>query len=114
MTHQSKVFDIIYLPAVIHVTFVAEDHFLNVLCRVLFNIPDPVLDVVKRLFAGDVVDEHDSHGASVVRRCNRPETLLAGGVPYLELDFLPVEVYRSNLKVNAWKKEVCLGTQGVS
>ena len=91
----------IYLSAVIHVTFVAKDHFFNVLCRVFFNIPDPVLDVVKRLFVGDVVDEHDSHGPSVVRRRNRPETLLAGGVPYLKLDFLPVKVYRSNLKVNA-------------
>lgn len=32
----------------------------------LFNVPDPVLDVVEAFVVGDVVDQHDAHGPSVI------------------------------------------------
>ena len=40
-------------------------------------------------------------GATVVRGGDGPEALLAGSVPNLELDGLPLQVNGANLKVNA-------------
>ena len=49
----------------------------------------------------DVVDEHDALRAAEVGPRDRPELLLARGVPDLELDALPVQIDRLNLKVDA-------------
>jgi hypothetical protein len=43
---------------------------------VLFDVPDPVLDVFERLLVRDVVHQHDAHRAAVVRRRDRAESLL--------------------------------------
>ncbi len=32
----------------------------------LLDIPDPRLDVLKRLFVGDVIDQENAHGTTVV------------------------------------------------
>ena len=66
----------------------------------LFNVPDPVLDVVETLFVGDVIHQHDAHGAPVVGRGDRPEPLLARRVPDLELDLFTVKLYCANLEVD--------------
>ena len=66
----------------------------------LFNIPDPVLDVVKALLVGDVVHEHDAHRAPVVGRGDRAEPLLSGRVPDLKLDLLSIKLYSSDLEVD--------------
>ena len=89
-----------YLPAVVHVALVAQDHLLHVRGGVLLDVPDPVLDVVEALLVGDVVDEHDAHGAAVVGRRDRAEALLARGVPDLQLDLLAVQLDRADLEVD--------------
>lgn len=35
---------------------------------------------------GDVIDQEDAHRSSIVRRRDRPKSLLTCGVPYLQLD----------------------------
>lgn len=60
-----------------HVAFVAQDHFLDVLVGVLVDVPQPFDDVLEALFVRYVVDEHDAHGAAIVRRGDCVETLLA-------------------------------------
>ena len=72
-----------YLSPVIHVAFIAQDHLLHVGRGMLFDVPDPVLDVVEGLFVGDVVDQHDAHGAPVIRCRNRSKSLLTRRVPDL-------------------------------
>ena len=69
----------------------------------LFNVPDPVLDVVEALLVGDVVDQHDAHGAAVVGGGDGAEPLLASCVPDLQLDLLPIQLYCANLEVNSCK-----------
>ena len=97
---------LVYLPPVVHIALIPQDHLLHISTRVLLNVPDPVLDVVEALLVCDVVDEHDSHGPPVVGRRDGPEALLAGRVPDLELDFLSVEFDGADFEIDAWKWEI--------
>lgn len=54
----------------------------------------------KGVLVDDGVDQEDAHGASVVGGGDGLEALLAGGVPDLELDQLPVELDRADLEVD--------------
>ena len=71
------------LSSVVHIAFVAEDHLLHVGAGVLLDIPDPVLDVVETLLVGNIVDQHDAHGPTVIGRGDGAEPLLTSRVPYL-------------------------------
>ena len=53
------------------------------LIRMFLDIPKPLGNVVKRFGVGDVVDQHDAHRASVVRRRDGVKSLLSGSVPNL-------------------------------
>lgn len=50
----------------------------------LIYIPQPLGYIVKCLGVCDIVDQHDAHGPSVVRRSNGVESLLACSVPVLQ------------------------------
>jgi len=67
----------------------------------LFNVADPVANVVEAALVRDIVHQQNSHGSSIISRCNRAETFLSSCVPDLELDTLRVEVNGANFKVNA-------------
>lgn len=88
------------LSSVVHVALVPEDHLLHISTGVLLDVPDPVLDVVETLLVGDVIHQHDAHGAPVVGRGDRPEPLLARRVPDLQLDLFTVKLYCANLEVD--------------
>ena len=92
-----------HLSPVVHVTLIPKNHLLHICTSVLFNVPDPVLDVVEALLVGDVVDQHDAHGAAVVGGGDGAEPLLASCVPDLQLDLLPIQLYCANLEVNSCK-----------
>lgn len=47
----------------------------------LVNIAQPFTDVLKALGVGDVIDQHDAHGSSVVGGGDGVEPLLARRVP---------------------------------
>ena len=70
----------------------------------LLDVPDPVLDVVEALLVGDVVHQHDAHGAAVVGRGDGPEPLLSRRVPNLQLDLLPVQLDCPDLEVDACRR----------
>ena len=62
------------------------------------------LDVVERLFVGDVVNEHDAHGPAVVGGGDGAESLLAGSVPNLKLDLLAVHLDGPNLEIDPYRR----------
>ena len=64
------------LSSVIHVAFISENHLLHIGGCVLFDVANPILDVVERLFVSNVIHQHDAHGAAVVGRCDCAETFL--------------------------------------
>lgn len=59
----------------LHVALVAQDHLLHILIGVLVNIPQPFDDILEALLVRNVVDQHNAHGSSVVRRGDRVEAL---------------------------------------
>lgn len=58
---------------------------------------------VETLLVSDIVDKQYSHGASVICRGNRPESLLAGSVPYLQLNSLAVQIDCPDLEVDTYR-----------
>lgn len=56
---------------------------------------------VEAPLVSDVVDQQYAHSTSVVGCCDGPETLLARGIPYLQLHALAVELDGANLEVDA-------------
>jgi len=90
-----------YLSPVVHVALVAQDHLLHVGRGVLLDVPDPVFDVVEAFLVGDIVNQHDAHGATVVGRGDGAKSLLPGRVPYLQLDLLAVQLDCADLEVDA-------------
>lgn len=56
---------------------------------------------VKAFLVCYVVDQQNSHGTSVVGCGNGAETLLARGIPYLQLDALAVEFDCADLEVDS-------------
>jgi hypothetical protein len=103
------------LSPIVHVALVRDNHALHIARTVLFDVAHPVFDVVKRLFVGDIVHEQNTlqiallastkniayHGSAVVGSGDRAEPLLSSSVPYLQLDLLAVNFYRSNFEVDA-------------
>lgn len=47
------------------------------------NLMQPLLDIVEGLFVRDVIHHDNTMSSSVVRRRNRPESLLSCGVPLI-------------------------------
>ena len=47
----------------------------------LFNVSQPFADVLKAFGIGDVVNQQDPHGSSVVRSCDCVKTLLSSRIP---------------------------------
>jgi len=88
-------------PLVLHVALVAEDHPLHVLVGVLVDVAEPLGDVVEALGVGDVVHQHDAHGAAVVARGDRVEPLLTRCVPDLKFNFLSSKLNGFDFEVNA-------------
>lgn len=67
----------------------------------LVYISQPLDYVLEALLVRYVIDEHYAHGAAVVGRGYRMESLLAGGVPYLKLDLLALQLHCFDFEVDA-------------
>lgn len=59
------------------------------------------LHTVKALLICHIVHEQNAHGTSVVCGCDGSESLLAGSIPYLQLDPLAVQIYGPYLEIYA-------------
>jgi len=56
---------------------------------------------IERALIGNVVNQKNSHGASVICCCDRPESLLASRIPYLQLYPLAIQLDCPDLEVDA-------------
>ena len=63
------------------------------------------MHTAKRLLIRNIIHQQYAHRASVVRRRDCPEALLPGGVPYLQLDALAVQLDRPDLEVDAYGRD---------
>jgi hypothetical protein len=69
---------------------------------VLVYISEPLGDAVEWFAIGDVVHEHDAHGAAVVRGCDRVVALLARSVPNLQLYLFALNLNCLYLEIDSW------------
>ena len=88
-------------PLILHVALISKNHPLHILIGVLVNVPQPLGNVIKGLGIGDVVDEHDTHGATVVAGGDGVEPLLPSRVPDLKLYLLPPQLDGFDFEVNS-------------
>lgn len=58
---------------------------MNILTGVALYLLQPLLDVVEGLRVGNIVNDNDTVGASVVRGSDSSESFLTGCVPNLKL-----------------------------
>lgn len=83
------------------IAFVTHQHDNDIGLGVVLELLEPALDVLKGAALGDIVDEQRADGAPIVRRCDGAVALLAGGIPYLRLDGLPVGLDGASGKLDA-------------
>ena len=57
-----------------------------------FDLSDPVAHIVETFFNSAIIGKYDSHGSFVVCLGDGAESLLASGVPNLELNGLSVDI----------------------
>lgn len=66
---------------ILHITLVTDQKLVHALSRIAVDLLQPLPDVVEGIHIGDIVDDADAVGATVVGGCDGSETLLAGGIP---------------------------------
>lgn len=64
-----------------HIALVSDEELVDSLSGVSVDLLQPLLHVVERVHVGDIVDDADAVGTSVVGGGDGSETLLSCGVP---------------------------------
>ena len=88
-------------PSVLQIGLVSDQDPRDVVLRVLLNLTHPGVHGVERVAVCDVVDNDDAVGALVVARRDGLESLLASGVPNLQLADLLVDVDGADFEIDA-------------
>lgn len=71
-----------------HIALVADKELVDALGGVTVNLLQPLLDVVESVHIGHVVDDADAVSATVVRRGDGAEALLASCIPLQQIQLL--------------------------
>lgn len=83
---------------VLHIALVTHEQLVDAFGCVAVNFLKPLLDIIERVHVSHIVNNADAMGATVVRRSNRAETLLASRVP-LQRDACQLCPRRPHIKV---------------
>ena len=78
----------------------------NLSVSVLFDFSKPFGQAVERWLRGDIVHQHDGVSTTVVRLSDRPEALLSGRVPDLQLHLVLANVHALDHKVDADRRRL--------
>jgi len=66
---------------ILHITLVSHKQLVDTFGRITVDFLEPLLHVVERIHVGNIIYNADAMSATVIRRCDGSESLLAGGVP---------------------------------
>ena len=69
---------------------VTHQQLVDILSCVSVDFVQPLLYIVERFVVRNIVNNNNSMGTTVVRRCNGTETLLSSGIPDLKLNSLSI------------------------
>jgi hypothetical protein len=64
-----------------HIALVAYEQLVDALGSISVDLLEPLLDIVEGVHVGDIVNDADAMGATVIGRGDGTETLLTGGIP---------------------------------
>lgn len=67
-----------------HIALVAHEKLVDTFGGIAVNLLEPLLHVVEAVHVGDIVDDANAVGATIVGRGDGSEALLASGVPLVE------------------------------
>lgn len=85
-----------------HIALISDQDFVDIVCCMLLDVPDPIADVLERVLVNDVIHQQNSHCPTVVCRGNCAESFLAGCVPNLQLHVgAPIYLYKSTAELYA-------------
>ena len=74
---------------------------LYISCPVYDPHEDLTALTVETLLVRDIIHQQDSHGASIVCRCDRAKAFLPSRIPDLKLHSLSIQLNRPNLEVDS-------------
>jgi hypothetical protein len=80
---------------------VTNQKLVNILTGVSVNFMQPLLHIVEGLIVGDVVNNDDTVGTTVIGRRDGTETFLSSGVPNLKLDRFAIKLNGTDFLLNA-------------
>lgn len=75
---------------IFEIALVPQEKLIYCAGRVLLDVPEPISNVLERVFFGDIEHQQDAHGVPVVRGGDSPEPLLARGVKKLQFNLLAI------------------------
>ena len=73
---------------VFHIALITHKQFVDTFGGVAIDFLKPLLHVVERVHVGHIIDDTDTVSATIIRRCDCPETFLARSIP---LEYLLVK-----------------------
>jgi hypothetical protein len=74
-------YSVLHNLLILHIALVTDEKLVNTLCGVTVDFLQPLLDIVERVHIGHIVNHTNPMGTAVVRRGDRSEAFLAGGIP---------------------------------
>ncbi len=98
---QSTALFVSYSSLFFEIVLVANQENFHVWIAIHLDLIEPVLDMGKSLFSGDVIHEQGANGTSVVWPGNGPEIFLACSVPDLQFDILILDRYGLGAELNS-------------
>jgi hypothetical protein len=89
-----------YLSFALQVYFVSNKDLAHIVVSKLVDFLHPLAHIFEGFTLGDVVDDDDAVGTSVVTRSQRPKSFLSSRVPDLQFNVLIIHLDRLYLEVD--------------
>ena len=84
------------------IAFVGDKHTCHIRGSMLFDLFDPILDVIEWILVWTVIGKNDAHSTAVIGLRNGSESFLSCSVPDLKLHYLVVNIHCLDFKINPY------------
>jgi hypothetical protein len=91
-----------YLPLMLEVALVAQDHDLDILLAVLSQLLEPVVHIFERFSPSDIVDDYRAMRILVISAGDSSVLFLASSVPKLRLDCFVIDLHVMSGEIDAY------------
>jgi hypothetical protein len=96
------------LSSLIQIRLVPHKNDQHIAIHEEFSLPDPLLGIVERVGASDIIDNDNGISIAVIRSSQSLEAFLTARVPYLKLNSLIIiDSDRLDIEINTNGGDVC-------